>query len=546
MAARQNPSRRVEPSPPPAGRSTVTGRLFRAAFPLYLIAATVITGVLIAATYFFARSDLEHELTLHQRMLELTLSRPLRALDLDRVGQIATAAVEQGEITGIQVLDRNQEDELARVGDLPEDGTGGAAPGTQALPGQGITVSFPVDYSDAAGSTGVGYVTLFSSERVILERSRWQIALLVIAALLQTAILWIIFHRVSRSTLGRPLHRLVEATGRAGVGKLEPIAFDPATSKAAAGTEIETLRTAFNDVIGQLRRSRHALSLLNADLETRVAERTRDLEARSSEASAATARVEQSRRQVAAALEEAERAARTKSEFLALVSHELRTPLNSVLGFSELIQRQVDTRQDDMQPAQIASYADAIHESGTQLLTLVNDILDLSRIEAGRMEVAPEWIDTAATTRTVVEMMRDPATKQRLSIECQMDAATPMLKVDPRRYRQMLMNLLSNALKYTGAGGSIRVDGARRPDGWLEIVVADTGVGMPASDIAIALEPFGRTGDPTTRRLSGAGLGLPLVARMMQLHGGRLAIESAVNAGTRVILRFPPICVWDE
>ncbi|SDG08654.1 sensor histidine kinase [Thalassobaculum litoreum] len=546
-AAQQGPPRDTQSTPPQAGRSTVTGRLFRTAFLLYLVAATVITGALVAETYFSARADLERELTLHQRTLERTLAGPLWSLDLDEVAKIAVAAADLPEIVGIRVLDHNQAGEFTRAGDLPEGSAGvGEAPGAQALPGQGLAVSFPVDYSHAVGSTRVGYVTLFSSELVILERLRWHIALLVIAALLKTAILWFIFDRVSRSILVRPLYSLVEATRRTGFDKLEPVEFDPATAKAAAGTEIETLRTAFNDMIGQLRRSRDALSVLNADLETRVGERTRELETRTSEASAATARVEQSRRQVAAALEEAERAARAKSEFLALVSHELRTPLNSVLGFSELIQRQVDTHQDDVKPAQISSYADAIHESGTQLLTLVNDILDLSRIEAGRMEVTPEWIDTAATTRTVVEMMRDPATKQRLSLEFGLGADTPMLKVDPRRYRQMLMNLLSNALKYTEAGGSIRIDGHRRPDGWLEIVVADTGVGIPASDIAIALEPFGRTGDPTTRRLAGAGLGLPLVARMMQLHGGRLAIESAVNAGTRVILRFPPSSVSNE
>lgn len=542
----RNPPPISEPRVPLPGRSTVTGRLFRTAFLLYLVAATVITGALITETYLSARSDLERELTIHRRSLERTLAGPLWSLDLEEVEKIAAAAADLPEIVGIRVRDHNRGREFARAGTVPPEAEAdGPGITSEATPGHGISVSFPVEYSHAIGRTRVGYVTLYSSELAVLERVRWHLGLLVLAALLKTAILWFIFHRVSRSILVRPLTNLVEATRRIGFDKLEPVEFDPATARAAAGTEIETLRLAFNDMIGQLRRSRDALSVLNADLEARVGERTRELETRTSEASAATARVEQSRRQVAAALEEAERAARAKSEFLALVSHELRTPLNSVLGFSELIQRQVDTRQDDVNPAQIASYAGSIHESGTQLLTLVNDILDLSRIEAGRMEVSPEWIDTAATTRTVVDMMRDPATKQRLSLECVLDPDTPMLKVDPRRYRQMLMNLLSNALKYTEAGGSIRIDVQRRPDGWLEVVVADTGVGMPASDIAIALEPFGRTGDPTTRRLAGAGLGLPLVARMMQLHGGRLAIESAVNAGTKVMLRFPPSSVRD-
>lgn len=533
------------------GRATVTGRLFRTAFLLYLTAAVVITGALVAEFYLSARTGLERELTIYRSTLERTLSGPLWALDLEEVDAIAAAMTDLPQIVGVRVLDHNRARMLSSAGEVPP--LAASAPSSLTAPaddtdgsgtvGTGIAVSFPVFHSHAVGRAQVGHVTLYTSERLVLERVGWRIALLVAAAVLKTALLWFIFDRVGRSILIRPLTRLTEATRRTGFDRLEPVAFDDRTAKAAAGTEIECLRVAFNEMIADLRRSRDALSALNAELESRVAARTRELESQSAEASAATARVEQSRRQVAAALEEAERAARAKSEFLALVSHELRTPLNSVLGFSELIQRQLDDRTDPPDPEQLSGYAASIHDSGTQLLTLVNDILDLSRIEAGRMEMSPEWIDTVATTRTIVELMRDPATKQRLSLESRLDAETPMLKVDPRRYRQMLMNLLSNALKYTEEGGEIRIDANRRKDGWFEIVVSDTGVGMPASDIAIALSPFGRTGDPLTRRLAGAGLGLPLVARMMQLHGGRLAIESAVGAGTRAILRFPPSCV---
>ncbi|MDF1793880.1 MAG: ATP-binding protein [Thalassobaculaceae bacterium] len=548
-ADRQSETGVAGTSPGEPRRSAITGRLFRAAFLLYLAAAILITGALIGESFLTARSDLERELKIYRGTLERTLSGPLWSLDRDEVTKIAATMIDLPEVVGVRVLDHNQARELTRAGAVPDGPPDSATPTEEATTGWldgEIAISFPVHHTHALGQTRVGYVTLYSSALVALERVRWRIALLVIAAVLKTVVLWFIFDRVSRSILVRPLTRLTEATRRIGFDRMEPVKFDDRTARAAAGTEIESLRTSFNDMIAHLRQSRDSLSTLNADLEARVTDRTRELETRTSEASAATARVEQSRRQVAAALEEAERAARAKSEFLALVSHELRTPLNSVLGFSELIQRQVDSGQDTINAAQLSSYAGSIHESGTQLLTLVNDILDLSRIEAGRMEVAPEWIDTVATTRTVVEMMRDPATKQRLALECRLDAATPMLKVDPRRYRQMLMNLLSNALKYTEAGGEINIDANKRTDGWLEIIVSDTGVGMPAADIAIALEPFGRGGDPATRRLAGAGLGLPLVARMMQLHGGRLSIESTVGTGTRVSLRFPPSSSRDD
>jgi signal transduction histidine kinase len=533
--------------PPPnnrGGGSAITGRLFRAAFLLYLIAAILITGGLVVQTYVSARSDLERELSIYRRTMEGALAGPLWALDLVEVQRISDGMVELPEVVGVRVLDHNSANELARAGDVPQD----IGAGTPATDGDGwfdraITASFFVVHAHAVGQDRVGHVTIYSSQFVIFERVRWHVALLLLTAVLNIAILWIIFNRVGRSILIRPLTALTEAARRTGFERLESVEFDPETARAAAGTEIEILHHAFNDMIEDLKRSRDSLAAANADLERRVAERTRLLEARSADAAAAASRVELSRRQVAAALDEAERAARTKSEFLALVSHELRTPLNSILGYSELIQREVQDNAKSVSAERVGAYAGAVHESGSHLLMLINDILDLSRIEAGRMQVVPEWIDTTATTRTIVELMRDPATKGRLSLESALDETTPMLKVDPRRYRQMLMNLLSNALKYTEPGGEIRIEATERQDGWLEIVVADTGVGMPASDIALALEPFGRAGDTSTRRFAGAGLGLPLVAQMMQLHGGRLALESEVGKGTRAILRFPPASV---
>ena len=527
-------------SPKGAGPSAITRRLFRAAFLLYLTAAVLITGVLVAEAYLSTRNDLERELSIYQRTLEGALANPLWSLDLDEVATISTGMVEIPEISGVLVRDHNRRIEFARAGEVPQDPS--APDPSGGWLGTPITLSFDVHYSHAVGRDMVGHVTIYSSRLLVLERVRWQVSLLILTAVVKTILLWFIFNWVSRSILVRPLIELTAAARRTEFQRLETIRFDAETAAAAEGTEIEVLREAFNDMVAKLRQSRDALAQSKADLERRVTERTRELVAQTSETAAAMAKVEQSRRQVAAALEEAERAARAKSEFLALVSHELRTPLNTVLGFAELQRQMIKDAPDGPDLATFDTYAAAIHESGSHLLTLINDILDLSRIEAGRMEVNPEWIDTAATTRTVVEILRDPATKRRLSLESRIGDDSHALKVDPRRYRQMLMNLLSNAVKYTEAGGSIYVDSSVRSDGWLEIGVVDDGVGMAPTDIARALEPFGRIGSPQTSTAAGTGLGLPLVARMMQLHGGRLAIDSKVGEGTRAILRFPPAC----
>ncbi len=526
---------------PDPRRPAITRRLFRAAFLLYLAAAVTITGILIGEVYVTTRNDLERELSIYQRMLQGALSNPLWSLELGDVESIAAGMVEIPEIKGVLGTDHNQRAELLRVGVVPGEPD---AAGTGRWPWieEPITAAFFVYHSHAVGRDRVGHVTLYSSRLVVLERARWRVALLIATAIVKTIILWLIFERVSRSILVRPLTRLTDAARRTNIQRLETVEFDAETAAAARDTETEILRQAFNDMVVKLRNTRAALAETKAELERRVEERTREVVAKSSETAAAMARVEQSRRQVAAALEEAERAAHTKSEFLALVSHELRTPLNSVLGFSELIRQNLAETPESLDPQSIETYVAAIHESGSHLLTLINDILDLSRIEAGRMEINPEWIDAAATTRTVVEILRDPATKQRLTLESRIPDDAPALRVDPRRYRQMLMNLLSNALKFTEPGGEVGVDAAIRDDGWLEISVVDTGVGMGPAEVSRVMEPFSRAGAAQTRSPGGTGLGLPLVDRMMQLHGGRLALESQLGKGTRAILRFPPNC----
>lgn len=518
----------AEPMPDDVAPSPVARKLFRAAFLLYLGAAVLITAAFVAEAWYSARGDLERELSIYRRTLEEALAAPLWSVDIEATKAIATGMLEIPDISGVEIRDHTGTREFVAVGESTHTGGWFAEP---------ITVEFPVYYRHAVGRDQVGFVILAASPLILAERLQWRILLIVVSALAKTAILWLIFDHLGRSILARPLTRLTRAVRAAGSGRLEPVEFDAATSAAAAGTEIEELRKAFNEMVAALQDGQHELAALTRDLEDRVAERTRALEDRTVELSTAVARVDQARRQTAAALDAAQRAGRAKSEFLALVSHELRTPLNSILGFSELVRDQVGTGKN---LDRIAEYASAIHSSGNHLLALINDILDLSKVEAGQMEIHPEWIDPAATSRTVTELMREQAVRKGLTLECRIDPAIGPLKADPRRFRQMLMNLLSNAVKFTEASGSVTVDGRVTAEGWLAISVADTGIGMHRQDIARALEPFGQVDGPATRSQHGTGLGLPLVARMIRLHGGRLQVDSSPGAGTTATIWFPP------
>lgn len=509
-------------------RTPVTRKLFRAAFLWYLGAAIAITAAFVAEAWLSARDDLERELSIYRRTMEEALAAPLWSVDIESANAIAVGILEIPNIAGVQITDHTGTREFVALGQPTTD---------SGWFGGLITVEFPVYYRHAVGRDLVGRVVLAASPLTLAERLQWRITLIVVSAILKTAILWVIFDRLGRSILARPLARLTGAVRSAGGGRLEPVEFDRGTAAAADGTEIEALRRAFNDMVASLRRSRDEVAALNRELEGRVSERTLALESRAIELSAAVARADQARRQAAAALDAAQRAGRAKSEFLALVSHELRTPLNSILGFSELLRGRVGL---DRNPERLPEYAEAIHSSGSHLLSLINDILDLSKIEAGQMEIHPEWIDPASGARAVVELMREQAMRKGLTLDCRVDPAIGPLRADPRRYRQMLMNLLSNAVKFTENGGTVTVDARATPEEWMAISVTDTGIGMRSKDIARALEPFGQVDDPATRTQQGTGLGLPLVARMARLHGGRLAVDSTRGVGTTATIWFPP------
>jgi len=234
--------------------------------------------------------------------------------------------------------------------------------------------------------------------------------------------------------------------------------------------------------------------------------------------------------------EAAERANRSKSEFLANMSHELRTPLNAIIGFSEVIKNQLFGPVGTLKYAQ---YAGDIFESGTHLLQIINDILDLSKLEAGRLELHESVVSLPALVKGCIPLVRDRAAATGIRIRLVVDEVVPPLLVDERMMKQILINLLSNAVKFTGRGGRIAVSAALAETGALDISVADTGIGMSANDIEVALQAFGQVDNSTTRAHQGTGLGLPLARSLAELHGGSLRVDSAPGTGTAITVTLP-------
>ncbi|MDR6772736.1 response regulator [Azospirillum sp. BE72] len=239
----------------------------------------------------------------------------------------------------------------------------------------------------------------------------------------------------------------------------------------------------------------------------------------------------------------AESASRSKTEFLASLSHELRTPMNAVIGFADLIARE---SEGPVGNAHYRDFAVNIRDSGQHLLELINEILDHVRAEAGQLVLDDEPVDLDAAATFAIRLLTPRAARAGIALSATVDPAARFLRGDERRLRQILLNLLSNAVKYTPSGGAVSLAAGPAPDGGLLLEVRDTGIGIPEQDLGRVLQAYTRVESPANRQTEGAGLGLPLTRRLVELHGGTMTLSSRVGEGTIVTLHFPPDRLADE
>ena len=292
-----------------------------------------------------------------------------------------------------------------------------------------------------------------------------------------------------RALLALPLLSEDEVVGALVVNRRTPGEFEPRV--------VEVLRT-----FG----TQSALAIQNARLFREIEDKSRQLEA----------------------------ANRHKDEFLASMSHELRTPLNAVIGFSEVLLERMFGDVNEKQE----EYLQDIHTSGRHLLSLINDILDLAKIEAGRMDLDVEDFDVAEAVNNAVVLVRERATRKGLTVETRLDHNLGSLRGDQRKVKQVLLNLLSNAVKFTPEGGRVEVR-AERLDGHVEVSVTDTGIGIAAEDLDAVFEEFRQVGTDYAKKHEGTGLGLTLSRKFVELHGGRIWVKSQLGQGSTFAFTLP-------
>ena len=349
---------------------------------------------------------------------------------------------------------------------------------------------------DLAGAISV---TLPMNE--VLQSARTQsikmaAAVLVLAAL-SLCLMWFVLWR----QVAMPLRKLAGVATAVGSGQLE--VRDEDLKELYANRETAVVA----DAVGEMSRR---LRELYQGLERKVTERTSELQT---------------------AYKELERSSRMKSEFLTMVSHEFRTPLTSIITFTELL---LQDAAGQATPEQ-REYLNDVLESSQKLLCMINNLLDMSRLEAGGVKLFREVVDPADLIHSAESTIRPLAQKQGLTLQVDLEPHLPLLHVDSLRVNQVLLNLLSNAVKFTPEGGKIRVS-ARQAGPWVEIAVADTGVGIAEEDQARIFEPFSQSGP---QRPEGWGLGLALAKSLVELHGGQIWLESAPGKGSTFRFTLP-------
>lgn len=331
------------------------------------------------------------------------------------------------------------------------------------------------------------------------------------AAILAVITAIVVFVGVSLIT--DPLARITDAMIRIGEGDLGTVV--PAGSRndevSRMAAALERLR--LNGL--RVEQAERALRRANALLEQRVSERTAELER---------------------ARFQAEEANRAKTEFLANMSHDLRTPLNAILGFSEIMRARAFGELGDQR---YAEYVEDIHHSGSLLISLINDLLDISKVEAGKYELVEEIVDIEELIQSCLRQVATAAAANRQQLTVDVVPPLPRLQGDKRVLVQILNNLLSNAIKFTSEGGRIVVRAWAEPQGRLLIAVADNGIGMTEEGVAKALRPFEQAHNARARENKGTGLGLHLCDNFMRLFGGKLEIESRAGEGTTATVAFP-------
>ena len=490
---------------------TIGFKLIAIVFSIYFIVTLTLTIANVILSFNNEKKAVKNNLVELANVFKQGVSVALWNSDKMQISSIVDGIKQIPLITGVEIEDIYGDLKISRG--VAENGDRyDNSDSLMANFGKRFSYKCPVLFTDDGEKNEVGFITLYSTDGVVAKKIRYECVMIIVSAVIKTIALWIIFLLISRKILSKPLNQLTEKTSTI---RLENLPLEPISINTHGENELRVLERSFNHMIEELKES-------HEKIEYRVQERT-------SELALANDKLKNVMEESKILAVNAMSANKAKSEFLANMSHEIRTPMNGVVGMIDML---LDTELTDEQ----IDFAKSAQSSGDSLLMLINDILDHSKIEAGKLELETIDFDLRPTLESLSDVVAIKAEEKGVEFACLIDNGVPTrLKGDPGRLRQILTNLTGNAVKFVDRGEvSIRVSLQKEADTRTTLLfeVKDTGIGIPKDRMDRLFKSFSQVDASTTRKYGGTGLGLTISKQLVKLMGGEIEVESEEGKGS--------------
>lgn len=487
--------------------SSLSKQLFRLVFGLYCLVAITVTVIQIFEELHYTQKEIAEELKSYEHIFGPVLAKALWDLDRDQIKSINRGLAEVPIIVKIKI-ERLQDSKL-----IPYSAESSTK--SNLVLNNQFSYSFPIEYTIGEITQHIGQATLYSDSSIVFDRVKLGFSFLIFNALIKSIFLWIIFCWASKKLIITPLNALTQSISNVNFNNLSAFNIDLNIKNK---NELSVIEQSFAKMILELSNARQDVSNFNQRLEDKVTQRTTELEKSKNDAEILT--------------HIAESATQAKSIFLATMSHELRTPMNGIQGMLYLLDQ---SHLDDEQK----QFIEIASSSATMLLTLIDDILDLSRIEAGKYKIDNNIFDVYSTLSELILSFSLGLNNNNIKILLDAENIRSLQAIgDPLRLRQILTNLVGNAIKFTHQG-EVRIsteligDSELRADEfYLSISVQDTGIGIADEHIEHIFYNFTQADSSTTRKYGGSGLGLAICKQLCELMGGKINVTSEEGIGS--------------